>query len=116
MRDSQKWLVQDGGEEQSAQAEEKQAMQAGEERSLLDIERRLSAYYGPALPAHPLPEVAWLRLRDQLHPHAQPRRSRFVLAVRGYQRARQAVPLEHVQFRVDDRGVVATPHQRTAGS
>jgi len=30
------------------------------------MEKRLTAYYGPALPPHPLPEAAWLQLRDQL--------------------------------------------------
>lgn len=30
------------------------------------LEERLTAYYGPALPPHPLSEAAWLRLRDQL--------------------------------------------------
>jgi hypothetical protein len=31
-----------------------------------DLERRLRAYYGPALPPHPLSEAAWLSLYDQL--------------------------------------------------
>lgn len=31
-----------------------------------DLEQRLTAYYGPALPPHPLPESAWLQLRAQL--------------------------------------------------
>lgn len=36
------------------------------EKCLQDVEQRLTAYYGPALPPRPLPEAAWLQLRDQL--------------------------------------------------
>jgi hypothetical protein len=41
-----------------------------------EVEERLAAYYGPALPPRPLPETAWLQLRDQL---GAPRRRRFDL-------------------------------------
>lgn len=90
----EKWLVQAGDEEQHAQNEEKPSAQDGEERARLDIGQRLSAYYGPALPTYPLPEVAWLRLRHTLSLSEQARGPRFVRPVRRAQRTRQAVPIE----------------------
>lgn len=58
------------------------------------LEQRLAAYYGPALPARPLPETAWLQLRAQLDQAQReiPRRSRVRWP--GYVRARrsQTVP------------------------
>jgi len=92
MHRQEKWLVQAGDEEQFAQDEEKPA-QDGEEHASLDIEQRLSAYYGPALPTYPLPEDAWLRLRHALSRAEQARRPRFVRPARHAQRARQTVPI-----------------------
>lgn len=37
-----------------------------EERCYRDMEERLTAYYGPALPPHALSEAAWLQVRAQL--------------------------------------------------
>ncbi len=42
-----------------------------------DLESRLSAYYGPALPEQPLSYAAWQQLRLQLPPRPQPRRRLF---------------------------------------
>jgi hypothetical protein len=57
------------------------------ERSTQEVDERLSAYYGPALPSHSLSEAAWLRLRDQLE---MPGLSRF----RPSLPSRQAMPVE----------------------
>jgi hypothetical protein len=64
-----------------------------DERFLQDIDSRLSAYYGPALPAHPLPEDAWLRLRDQLQQPTRTRSGRWPLPERLSRPAHQPVPL-----------------------
>ncbi len=85
IQDSEKWLTQDG---------EPQLAQDNSERPGQDVERRLSAYYGPALPVYPLPEAAWLRLRDRLETPVQSRRRRFHIASRAFKRPRRAVPLE----------------------
>lgn len=90
----EKWLVQAGDKEQHAQEEERPSAQNREERARLDIEQRLSAYYGPALPTYPLPDVAWLRLRHSLSLAEQARRPRFVRPAHRSQQARQAVPIE----------------------
>lgn len=42
-----------------------------------DIEERLAAYYGPALPPRPLPEAAWFQLRAQLGQARRASRRRF---------------------------------------
>lgn len=46
------------------------------ERPVQDLDERLAAYYGPALPPRPLAESAWIRLRDSLDQTCQvaPRR------------------------------------------
>ncbi len=74
--------------------EELRLVQEAEKLPTRDVERRLSAYYGPALPAHPLSEVAWLRLREQLSAPARSRRSRWRLAARAHARPRPPVPME----------------------
>ena len=89
VQDTAKWLAQDA-EEQFAQEDENPFIQ--------DIQQRLSAYYGPALPPYPLPTASWSRLRDQLSTQMQPRRQRFPLPGRAYQRSRQMVPLELQQI------------------
>lgn len=40
-------------------------IRAGEQPSR-DLEERLAAYYGPALPPRTLPETSWLQVRDEL--------------------------------------------------
>ena len=90
VQDREKWLVQD---------EVKQLAQDGEDAFTRDVEQRLSAYYGPALPAYPLPDVSWLRLRAQLSKPTRPGRQRFLLLGRAYRRrSRQAVPMELQQI------------------
>lgn len=44
-----------------------------------EVEQRLSAYYGPALPPRPLSEAAWLQLREQLVQTRRVPYRRFVL-------------------------------------
>ncbi len=68
------------------------------ERSGQDIEQRLRAYYGPALPAHPLPEEAWLRLSAQLSEPALTRLLRWRLPERLSRPAYQPVPLAFQQM------------------
>lgn len=54
-----------------------------------DIEERLAAYYGPALPPRLLSEDAWSQLRDQLGPQTQWSRQRGLRPrVPGFARAR----------------------------
>lgn len=95
--DGEKQLTRNG-EEQFVQDSEEQFAPDEAERFTPDVEQRLSAYYGPALPAHPLPEAAWLRLRDQLSVSAPARRSRLRVAVRTSQRSRRIVPIELQQI------------------
>lgn len=47
---------------------QKHAHTARTEQDYQDIEQRLQAYYGPALPPHTLPETTWLQVRAQLDP------------------------------------------------
>src|SRR5260370_31025448 len=74
---------------------QKNAYEEAGEQCYRDLEERLAAYYGPALPQHPLPEVAWLQLRAQLdvarRVPVRRRRARWS----GYTRlkSRQVVPL-----------------------
>jgi hypothetical protein len=101
VQEREKWLARHR-EEQLAQDGEEQPDLALELQFLQDIEQRLSAYYGPALPAQPLPEAAWLHLRDRLDALGRARPRRFLpgkqLSWRGRQvvlrRPRQAVPIE----------------------
>jgi hypothetical protein len=85
IQESEKWL---------AQEREKHLTVEVEDLLARDVEQRLSAYYGPALPPHPLPADAWLRLKDQLRPHRRTRRSCFSLAERVCSPSRQRVPVE----------------------
>ncbi|HEY1354292.1 MAG TPA: hypothetical protein VGF67_32175 [Ktedonobacteraceae bacterium] len=58
-------------------------------RPAQDLDERLAAYYGPALPPHPLAEAAWVRLRDSLDRtprvagHRQPARQSPARRARG---------------------------------
>lgn len=45
---------------------QKDAQARSAKRQARDLDERLAAYYGPALPPHPLSEAAWLRLRESL--------------------------------------------------
>jgi len=66
-----------------------------EERGELNLEERLTAYYGSQLPPRPLPEAAWLQLREQLKPEVayQPRsQSRVHLPDAPRPRSIQPVP------------------------
>ena len=91
---------------QSGDMQEKWLVQTHEEhlawevKNLLarDVEQRLTAYYGPALPSHPLPTAAWLRTREQLGPQVRPRRNPVAWPGRIALRARQAVPLDIQQM------------------
>jgi hypothetical protein len=74
------------------------SLQTGEEQLTQDVEQRLSAYYGPALPPHPLPASAWLGLRAQLSAPEQYRRRNFRFARRSRSRPRHIVPLELQQI------------------
>lgn len=55
---------------------EKHAQAKSGKRQARDLDERLAAYYGPALPPRPLSEAAWLRLRENLDQACQaaPRR------------------------------------------
>jgi hypothetical protein len=58
----------------------------------VDLERRLTAYYGPALSEQPLSQTSWERLRSQLH-SGHPLKRRFHLSKK---RSQAAVPT-HIQ-------------------
>lgn len=58
----------------------------------VDLERRLTAYYGPALPEQPLSQTSWERLRSQLR-GGHPLKRQFHLSKK---RSQAAVPI-HIQ-------------------
>lgn len=90
VQDREKWLVQDN---------EQQFAQDGEDAFTRDVERRLGAYYGPALPVYPLLDTSWLRLRAQLSTPTRSRRQRFLPLGRAYRRRScRTVPLELQQI------------------
>jgi hypothetical protein len=107
VQDVKKWLAyemdaQPGEAKEMGETEhsagEGQPPRKKDERFTQDVEARLSAYYGPALPAHPLSEDAWLRLRAQLGEPALARRMRWRLPERLSRPARQPVPLAFQQM------------------
>lgn len=108
---SEKWLAYEEKEgsvqkEECLPGEAGLSLQDGEHRMVQekkeplshDVEQRLSAYYGPALPAHPLPDVAWLSLRERLQMPEQSLYRRFQLSARLAPRLRQPLPLELQQM------------------
>lgn len=91
VQEREKWLAQHR-EERLAQDVEERLSQETEQQVLWDIERRLNAYYGPALPEQPLPEAAWLRLHDRLSGAERVRPRRFLarkLLARQFRQGRQ---------------------------
>lgn len=55
------------------------------------VDERLAAYYGPRLPAQPLPASSWLQLQSQLTRTARPRR-RFLKHIFARRRSQHHVP------------------------
>lgn len=78
---------------------QKNAQAKSEEKGSQDLEQRLSAYYGPALPPHPLPATSWLQLRAQLEQAQQETPREAGERWPGYLRARryQAAPASFQQ-------------------
>ena len=73
---------------------QKNAQAKSGKRQVRNLDERLAAYYGPALPPRPLSEAAWLRLRDSLDQACQtaPRRQSARLPSLARARRSQAVP------------------------
>ncbi len=77
---------------------EKKACAGAEKSRYQDIDERLAAYYGPALPPRVLPEAAWLQVRAQLDVTQRASSYERRVSWPGFARAgsRQAVPA-HLQ-------------------
>jgi hypothetical protein len=58
-----------------------------------DLEKRLTAYFGPALRERPLPEAAWQNLRQRLGPQAETRRRRRLRRQFPRKRSQAIVPI-----------------------